>query len=152
MKIDEILSRATAEPVTHQASATHFMNGSIEPDWDKQAFRFHIDPNNRLSYLLIKKTDLLGEVYQWTKEEVAAAGFPGVTMYRISVRHGTEVQDVVVTNAKIGESLSSHTSLGTAARGECQHTTGCATGCCTTGQGGRCWCDKCCISAQEKAA
>ena len=66
------------------------------------------------------------------------------------MQHGSEVHCVEVTIEKLGETIAGDTAstdLTEMAVGKCKHTSGCSPKkCCTVGQGGKCWCDNCCIA------
>jgi hypothetical protein len=86
-----------------------FLDGSLEPDQDAAYFRLYRQPQDRRSYLLIKKADVAGDLYEWTVEEMTQAGFVGAKVYRVPLKFGTELQNVSVTIARLGETIAGAT-------------------------------------------
>ena len=82
MKLDDILNAEKARASHPHDHGSLYLHGSLEPDHDQSFFRLYREPSNRRSYLLIKKSDVTEDIYQWTVEETCRAGFIGVKLYR----------------------------------------------------------------------
>jgi hypothetical protein len=123
-----------------------YLDGLIESHTNEHSFRLYKNQNNRNSYLVIKNSDVAGDVYQWTDTELAAQNFIGQKRFRVPLRHGADVEIFSISLQKIGETISSEDfSTRITQRGDCYNTSGCSTGCCTVGYDGQCYCDYCCI-------
>lgn len=102
MKLDDVLTKASKVSQAHDHTVV-YLRGAVETDHDPAYFRLYRKPQNRRSYLLVKKEDLAGDLHQWSLEETIHAGFVGTTIYNVPVRIGSQVQGVSVTLHKIGE-------------------------------------------------
>ncbi len=103
MKLDDVLKTA---PGTRGASdhASVYFHGVIEADSDSDYFRLYRRPENRHSYLLVRKADVAGDVLErFSPEEAAHAGFVGSTIHRFPLRIGTEVQGVSIKFHNVGD-------------------------------------------------
>jgi len=78
-----------------------YLEGDLEPDHDKDRFRLYPDAINRMQYFVIRKDDVKGEIYEWEKDELAAAGRPGQTRYRIPLDAKATVQWVSVWSGRL---------------------------------------------------
>lgn len=87
-----------------------YRHGSIEADHDPAYFRLYANPQNRRTYMLLKKTDVLGDLYEWTTEETRQAGLVGAKRYRVTLKVGTEVQEVFISVRKLGETTTASTA------------------------------------------
>ena len=105
MKLEDILG-AAPKPSPAQDHLLFHLTGTIENDHDPAYFRLYWNPRNRRSWLLIKKTDAVGDLYEWTAEETIQKGFTEVKIHRVSVKVGSEVQEVSVAIRKIGEVIA----------------------------------------------
>lgn len=138
---------------------TFYLNGSLE-EHSEDEIRVYPDEWNKRFFYIVKKQDLLGDVYKWTDSEMSFAGFVGQDRYRIALVFGSTIQSVEITIERIGETLAGHTTetdmsnrmtgrlpAPGAASGECRYTTGCGNRPCCTGKlGGKCGCNYCCLA------
>ena len=104
MKIDDVLKAAPKAPKAHDHTVV-YLNGAVEADHDPAYFRLYRSPQNRRSYLVVKKEDLAGDLQEWTPEEATKAGFVGRKIHNVPVKHGAEVQGVLVKMHRIGEPM-----------------------------------------------
>lgn len=148
MNVDEVLAHAKAavSAVDHKVL---FMNGSIEADHDGSLFRLYPDPADRRSYYVLKRADAVGDLHEFSQEEMVQAGFVGAKLFRVALRASCEVQAVSVIVHRLGETIAAWgmgRRLKPAYAGECEATSGCNSGCCTYASNGKCYCDHCCIA------
>lgn len=113
MKIDDVL-KAGAKTSEAQDHAVTYLHGAIEPDHAPAYFRLYSNPHHRRSYLLVKKTDVAGDVYEWTGEEARQAGFVGTKVYRVPLQFGTEVQAVSIAIVRVGPTSETKTAAKSA--------------------------------------
>lgn len=105
MKLDEALKASVkTTPVSDHAVA--FIHGSIETDSDSRYFRLYRHPENRRSYLLIKKDDVAGELHKWSPEEMSHAGFVGSSIHSVPLNIGTQIHAVSVRAHRFGEPIN----------------------------------------------
>jgi hypothetical protein len=95
MTIAAVLQKVS-KPALAQDHTTVYRHGAIEPDHDPDYFRIYNNPKNRRSYSLVRKSDLVGDIYELTPEETVQAGFVGTTIYRIPLKIGSDIQHVSV--------------------------------------------------------
>ena len=110
MTIDAALGSGKSARNAHD-HATVYISGAVEPDHDPSHFRVYINPQNRRSYLLLKKTDVAGELYEWTAEETVHASFKGNKIFNIPLCTGTQIQRVSVKIFRAGEKGSPNKAL-----------------------------------------
>ena len=108
MKLEDVLKAAPAG-LRAQDHLLFFLDGSVEPDHDPAYFRLYRNPQNRRSYLLVKKADVVGDLYEWTAEEMKQAGFVCAKVYRVPLMFGTELQNLSVTIHGLGETIPGDT-------------------------------------------
>src|SRR5260370_22081866 len=103
MRLDAVL-RAVPKVSEAQDHAVLYLHGAVEADHDAAYFRLYRDPENRRSYLLVKKADVAGDLNEWTAEEARQAGLVGAKVYRVPLKFGAELQKVSVAihNLEIG--------------------------------------------------
>jgi hypothetical protein len=93
MQLDQVLAPKAVNTSSSSHAVVH-LNGSIESDHDREYFRLFRQPHNPRAYLLIRKSDVLGELHEWTPDELTSAGFIGAKVFRVPVAHGAQVQAV----------------------------------------------------------
>jgi hypothetical protein len=113
MKLDDVLN-AGAEVSQAQNHAVFYFHGAIESDHNPAYFRLYSNPHHRRSYMLVKKTDVAGDLYEWTSEETSQAGFIGTKVYRVPLQFGTEVQVVSVAIVRVGPTSAAKTAAKSA--------------------------------------
>jgi len=104
MKIDDILKGCGNVPQAQDHLVT-YLNGGIESDHDQVYFRIYRDPRNRRSYVLLRKADVAGDIYEWTADEIREAGYVGAKVFRVPIRFGTEIQGVSIKVHKVGNPI-----------------------------------------------
>lgn len=152
MKLDEALKGQQA--LRADDAELLFYEGEILPDPDGRYVRLYADPSRRNTYLLFRREDIREEVYEWTKEELASAGYAGRRRWRIGVRMGADVQVIEIRVGKVGQLIGTLVGVS-GSRGECKSgVSGCNPACCTVSSSGsgNCYCDYCCVgrSASSK--
>ena len=109
MKLEDALNGGP-RLLTAQDHLLLFLDGSVETDGDPAYFRLYRNPQNRRSYLLVKKADVVGDLCEWTAEEVRQAGFVCAKVYRVPLMFGTELQNVSIAIHKLGETIAGDTA------------------------------------------
>ncbi len=147
MKIEQIIEKKAFPPKQH--AEIFALDGHISADTDPDYIRLYRNPLNGRSYYMIRKADIIGDVYAWTAEEKVHAGMVGYEMYRIRLPYGAEFQTVEVTIEKLGETVAGAELLdgvGGAVGGGCRSSSGCGSKpCCVDGSRG-CRCSMCCVA------
>jgi hypothetical protein len=105
-KISAVLSTRSVVAASDGASIS-YLHGAIEPDQDPSQFRLYSSPSNKRSFFLMRTNDVVGEVYEWTPDEVAHHGFAGHKMYTLPIKYGCVIQSVAIRNITIGLPISS---------------------------------------------
>ncbi len=113
MKLDDVL-KAAAKVSQPQDHALVYLHGAVESDHDPAYFRLYRIPHDRRSYMLVKKADVAGDLYEWTSEEAHQAGFVGTKVYRVPLQFGTEVQIVAVAIIRVEPTNSAKTAAKSA--------------------------------------
>jgi hypothetical protein len=153
MKLEGILSDKKAAVAMQPRLFT--ISGAIAPDADASKFRLYPNPDNKRMYLLVNREDVVGEVQEWSPEEMANSGVVGVRLYKLWIEMGSLVELIQVEVHRFAETIAADGFAiggpGTKAqvRPLCQATSGCGTKpCCTAIPGkadGPCYCSVCCI-------
>lgn len=142
MNVSDIVGKA--KPPGSEKPEIMYLEGEIKPDYEDVVFRLYSEPRDLRSYYLIKKADVAGDIYEWTKEEMVEKGIIGAKMYRVPLRYGTELVFVNITMGKLGITMadSSCDQVG------CQYCATCTPNtCCTRASAGKpCYCDTCCYA------
>ena len=107
MQLDDLLSKATL--ATSPDHLTVYLNGSIDLDHDKASFRIYSRPENRRSYLLLKRADVAGEILS-SRRRGDEAGFVASKVHRVPLKFGAEVQRISVSISKLGETRPASSS------------------------------------------
>jgi hypothetical protein len=101
MKLDEVIN-ATPGAAGVQDQSIVYVHGQVEKDHDPDYFRLYRHPHNRRAYVLVRKADAVGELYEWTAEETQQAGFHGARIHSVPVKLGTEVHTVAASVHRVG--------------------------------------------------
>jgi len=88
----EDMLRAAPKPSPVQDHSLIYLTSTIENDHEPAYFRLYRNPSNRRSWLLIKKADVVGDLYEWTADETIQKGFSEAKIHRVSLKVGTKVQ------------------------------------------------------------
>jgi hypothetical protein len=104
MKLDEAL-KGSPKPKASDHAVT-FLHGAIDSDSDDDYFRLYRHPQNRRSYLLIRKEDVDGETHKWSDQEMAHAGFVGASMHTVPLKVGAHIHAVAVRMFRAGEPIT----------------------------------------------
>jgi hypothetical protein len=136
MTLADALQRKTK--VAGPEFETVFIEGQIESDSDPKYFRLYPNGSDRNRYYFVNKTDVQGDIYQWTADEIIQRGFTGQERYRISVKADALLGVITVTVKRASE-------LESCTPGDCRGgTMGCTCDRCT--DNGYWVCDEtCCV-------
>ena len=99
MKLDEVLSKGSSTPGSARDTNLATLDGAIGVDHDPTMFRLYPDPSNLRYYLLIPK-DAVGDIYEWTVDELSRHGVVGAKLYRFSLHGDTQIQKIEITTIK----------------------------------------------------
>ena len=77
------------------------LNGLLTSDPDRKRFRLYPDGSNHQRYYRISKEDVVGDIYEWEKEELAQGGFIGQRRFCIELQKDTNVQFVSIVSGPI---------------------------------------------------
>ncbi len=103
MKLEDVLEKADEVSLADHHTIIS-LDGMIAVDPDSTCFRLFRNPNNPRSYLLVKKADVAGDIYEWTAEEKSRAGIVGAkNVHRVPLRFGTKLQQVSIVVYRLGE-------------------------------------------------
>jgi len=127
-KLDDVL-KAVSKPATAQDHSLVYLDGLIESDHDSAYFRLYRLPHNRGSYLLLKRSDVVGDPYEWHPEEVRQAGVVGAKMFRVALRTGVEAQRVSVKVYRLREATAGSSRRGRDPSICCCDDSACTEGC-----------------------
>lgn len=130
MTIDSVLKNMSASVTNDHATVQ--LKGAIELDHDPAYFRIYPDSRNRRSYSIVKKSDVEGEVYEWSSEEMLSAGFVNSKIYTIPMKSGAEIQRVSVILQRVGQAGSRKHSEGCGGSNVCCCGTDCTQCSCTS--------------------
>lgn len=126
-----------------------YLNGAIGRDDEDGLFRLYPDPLSPRSYYVIEADAVVGDVYEWTLEELARQGVVGARMYRVGLLADTMIRSVEITLERVGDSIAGQTAEMLRAPlggGGCRYSRGCrSTKCCTERSRG-CGCNHCCVA------
>jgi len=148
MKLEEVLQ--SKPQATHTDVHLYSMNGVIKLDHDNEYIRVYANPVNNSVYFLVKKMDVIGDVYKWSNEELVQIGFVGEEMHRIRLKSGTKVQSIKITLDILGETIDGNilynpNKIKSGESVKCKRASGCgAYPCCEPLEDGRCKCSLCC--------
>jgi hypothetical protein len=146
MNLPEAISQQT--PPTTERCELIYLNGAITADTEEKAFRIYPDPLDARSYYLVKKVDVVGEIYEWNKEELASHGVVGAKVFRVALRYGTDVMVVSYSLQKLGVTIGGEKgpSLLSSETG-CQSDSSCSYNCCYKAYpNSYCRCSTCCVA------
>lgn len=142
MKIKDVLQNATHNDDLHSIS---YFRGRIAADTTSECFRIYPMPYDDNAYFLVNREDVVGDIYELTKEELSGSGFAGVRVYKVPLKLGTKVAYVKIQPHRVGETVDSISF-------NLKQGPGCHSGdcggqfCCDSGGGGPCFCSQCCVA------
>ncbi|WP_286826817.1 hypothetical protein [Microcystis sp. LSC13-02] len=144
MELADALSRSLAGDSTD----TIYINGDVGIDEDQSLFRLYPNFSDRGFYYLIPRKGV-GELYEWTKEEMLQEGFIGQKRYRVPLNFGTKIQMVKIHNIIVGlsEVGNANLKINPSSCDECTGADGTRCICCEEGyrcvkENGTCTCKK----------
>ena len=110
MTIDEALEDASASPLPSRRA--YLADGAIHPDPDPAMFRLYPDDSNPFRYFVVRKDDVKGKLYRWSRREVAARGLVGQARFTVPLKVGATLVEVQSHLLRVGESLYAASSNG----------------------------------------
>lgn len=147
MNIQEILDNSSMP--SDELHRTTYLRGRITHDVRPEYFRVYPIPNSEGTYLLIDRSDIAGDIYKFTKEELAGSGFIGAEVYKVPLRIGTKVSYIKVESHRFGETIDSISFDPNLPVG-CNAAYCGDLPCCHRPIGGPCYCSTCCIAGAER--
>jgi len=146
MQLQQVLTAMTG-----QAQSDHkalYLNGAIAVHDQTQSFRLYPDAMNPRKYYVVDSNDVTGDLHEWTASELAHANFAGQKRYRIPLKFHAVVEFVTVEIHRLGETVAGDTDATQSLSSDCRSAPGCGGNnpCCTSTNGGPCYCDTCCVS------
>lgn len=95
---------ATAIPAKHGDIEVTILEGEIGQDPDEAYFRVY-PGKDRYRFFIVKKTDIVGNLYKFSDPEMVHLGFVGQMRYRVKIKFGSVYQSVTVKihTAETGE-------------------------------------------------